>query len=342
MQSPLEYAQGYGFGEIHLYRDPQTGFQAVIALHDLNHGPTFGGCRWIAYRNIEEAMLDAQKLARSMTFKAAISHIPCGGGKATLFSPEYPPKNRAHYLKLFAQWVNTLNGRYITAIDSGTTVDDMDEIAKYTSYVTSTSKEGNPSPWTAEGVLRGIEAALFFKTGDKHLHGKHIAIQGIGQVGYALAKLVHHRGMHITLTDVNHALAEKYAHELNATLVAPDDIYKVRCDIFAPCALGSILNTHTIKQLHCSIIAGSANNQLADRTIGAQLHELGILYTPDYIINAGGLIYAFSHYHQLDAKHIHQKIHEIFDTIIMVFTRAQAQHLPTNIVADALAMENTK
>lgn len=335
----LEYALSHGFGDLHFKVDPQTGMKAMIAIHSTKLGPALGGCRFIEYPNTAAALKDAMRLARGMSFKAASVNLPLGGGKSVIIKPK-GFFNRAEYMHRFGEFVNELNGRYITALDSGTELSDMDIIAEHTDYVASLSRyNGDPSPSTSKGVLRGIQAAVAFKLGKDSLKGLHIAIQGLGHVGYALAKQLHELGATLTVADISPAAVNMAVQELGAKAVGTDIIHKVPCDVFAPCALGAIINDLTIPQLQTSIIAGAANNQLAHTYHGKILHEKGILFAVDYVINAGGLIFAASKYLQTPEDKVSEQIDSNYTSLTEIFTRSAKDNLPTSEIADTLAKE---
>lgn len=334
----FKHAEKLGFGELHFKIDPETQLFAIIAIHNLKRGPALGGCRWRHYDNTGDAIYDALRLARGMTFKSAISHLPHGGGKAVIIRPQ-KVLNKEKYFESFANFINELGGTYITAADSGTTVEEMDIIAKYTKYVTSTSKIGNPAIYTAHGVLRSIEAAVKFKLGKDSLKGIHITIQGVGQVGYLLAKSCHELGAKLTVSDVDEASTERCKKEFGAKVVTPSTIHTIKSDVFAPCALGAVLNHHTISKIHSPIIAGSANNQLAEVSDGHLLHRLGILYAPDFVANAGGVIQASAKYYGDTEEQLAKKIDGIYDTLMTIFERSSKTHKSTSDIADELAME---
>lgn len=338
----LEYAVKMGLSEIHFKADPASGLFAIVGIHSTKRGPALGGCRCIHYHNLEDAIIDAVRLAQGMTYKAAISGLPSGGGKAVLMRPYHIP-DRVAYFSAFGNFLNDLGGRYITAVDSGTTTDDMDIIAQKTPYVTSTSKTdhfpGDPSPFTATGVRRGIEAAVLFKLGKSSLNGLHIAIQGVGQVGFNLAQELHERGARLTVCDINSEATARCAKEFNAHVVSPEEIFSIPCDVFAPCALGAVINDNIIKLLQTTIIAGSANNQLAETRHGKILHEHKILYAPDYVVNAGGLIHAVAQYRHTSLEEANQQTSAIYDTLLSIFERSAATNLPTSDIADAIAIE---
>ncbi|HEV2614129.1 MAG TPA: amino acid dehydrogenase [Gammaproteobacteria bacterium] len=334
----FKHAEKLGFGELHFKIDHETQLFAIIAIHNLKRGPALGGCRWRHYDNTGDAIYDALRLARGMTFKSAISHLPHGGGKAVIIRPA-KVRNKERYFEAYAKFINELGGIYITAADSGTTVEEMDLISKYTKFVTSTSKIGNPAIYTAHGVLRGIEAAVKFKLGKDSLKGLHITIQGVGQVGYLLAKSCHELGATLTVSDVNDESTLRCAQEFGAEIVSPKTIHTVKADVFAPCALGAILNHQTISKIQSPIIVGSANNQLAANSDGHLLHRLGILYAPDYVANAGGVIQASAKYYGDSEEKLLKKVDGIYDTLTTIFERSSKTHKSTSDIADELAME---
>lgn len=342
-RTPFETAEKLGFGEIHLKIDHTLGLFAIVAVHDIKRGPAIGGCRWLPYSSVNEAIVDALRLARGMSFKSAISDLPHGGAKSVIIKPApeiiFTPELKKHYFEGFGRFVHSLGGTYITAADSGTTSAEMDLIAQTTPYVSSTSSIGNPADLTARGVLRGIEAAVRFKLNQSSLNGIHIAIQGLGQVGYLLAKLCHESGARLSLSDIRIEVAEKACQAFNAAFVPPNLIHAVPADVFSPCALGAILNHESISQLQCPIIAGSANNQLATPNDGRLLHRLNILYAPDYVINSGGVIQASGKYYNVNDKLIEKKVDGIYDTLVTIFEKSRAQRRPTSDIADELAQE---
>jgi len=335
----LDYALTHGFGDLHIKVDSETGMKAIIAIHNTKLGPALGGCRFIPYPDTTSAMYDAMRLARGMSYKAALANLPLGGGKAVIIQPQQP-YNRQAYLHQFGEFVNELNGRYITALDSGTVLDDMDIIAQHTPYVASlSSHNGDPSPYTAKGVLRGIEAAVLFKLGKNNLSGLHVAIQGLGHVGYALARHLHEAGASLTVADIDQTAVLHAVSEFGATAVASEQIHKVSCDVFSPCALGAIINDISINQLQTTIVAGAANNQLAHTYHGLRLHDKGILYATDYVINAGGLIFAASKYLHTHEELVNDQIDGIGATLMEIFTRSERENRPASEITDTLAKE---
>lgn len=335
----LDYAMARGFGDLHFKVDPQTGMKAIIAIHSTKLGPALGGCRFIEYPDTMSALKDAMRLARGMSYKAASVNLPLGGGKAVIIKPTQA-FDREAYMHAFGRFVGEMNGRYITALDSGTELGDMDIIAQHTDYVASLSRyNGDPSPYTALGVLRGIQAAVAFKLGKDNLRGVHVALQGLGHVGYELARLLTEEGARLTVSDVNAASVEKAVAAFKAEAVSTDQIHKVACDAYSPCALGAVINDLTLSQLQTSIIAGAANNQLAHAHHGQLLYDKGILFAVDYVINAGGLIFAASKYLNTPEEEVNQQINAIYHSSIEIFERSVKEHKSTSAIADEMAQE---
>ena len=326
------------FTDLILKEDPSTGLQAIIAIHSTKLGPALGGCRFIEYPDTQSAIIDALRLAKGMSYKSAISGLDFGGGKAVIIKPHHN-FDRIALFHAFGKMVAELQGRYITAKDSGSTLDDMDTIAKETRYVASTSVMSDPSPYTAHGVLRGMEAALLHEKGHSDLSDLTIAIQGVGYVGYFLAKELHERGAKLIVADIDANATLRCQIEFGAQIVDSKFIHQMPCDIFSPCALGGILNDETIPALNTKIIAGAANNQLESSAHGDALRARGILYAPDYLINAGGLIQATAKYQHASDTLAKEKIHNIYLALLDVFKRADALNLSTHTVADHIAEE---
>lgn len=342
--SLMRYSELLGFGDIHTKIDEATGLKAIIAVHNLKRGPAIGGCRMITYQTIDKAYEDALRLGYMMSYKAAINNLPHGGAKAVLIKPKVI-KDKEAYFEKFGEFVNELGGRYITAVDSGTSPAEMDIVARKTPFVTCTSKSGSdsdPSPLTALGVRRAIEASVKYKLGRDSLEGITIAIQGAGHVGYHLAKDLHARGAKLIVADINIKTLQRAVDEFQASICHPDEIYDVECDVFAPCALGAILNLTTIKRLKVKIVAGSANNQLAHYHYGALLHDRGILYAPDFLINAGGLIHVAVIYDHGDYKKSIEQINNIYHTVYDIFERSTHENRATNEIAEKIARDRLK
>lgn len=340
----FRYAEFLNFGEVHIKFDHATGLRAIVAIHNLKRGPAIGGCRLIPYVTTDEAIEDALRLGYMMSFKAAICGLPHGGAKAVLMRPKVI-KDRRAYLEAFGNFINDLGGRYITAVDSGTSPEDMDIIASRTPYVTCTTlskNSGDPSPMTAFGVRRSIEAAVKFKLGKDNLKGIHVAIQGIGHVGYYLAKELHELGAKLTVSDLNINSVKRCVTEFGAQVVSTDKIYDVDADVFAPCALGAVLNLQTIKRLRVQIVAGSANNQLAHHHHGVLMHEIGILYAPDFLANAGGLIFVSAVYDYSDPKRALAETAHIYTMLMEIFERSKRENLATSEIAEKIALERLR
>lgn len=340
----FDYADELGYGDVHFRTVPDLDLHAVIAVHSLELGPAIGGCRFIEYDCSEAAIRDVMRLARGMTYKAAISDLPHGGGKSVVIRPpDLTGERRNRLFREFGRFVESLGGDYITAEDSGTTVDDMDAISAQTEYVLgrdpSEGGAGDPSPFTARGVRHGIEAAVAHHYKQRKLSELTVAIQGVGSVGYHLADELHRAGADLVVTDVKSDRVKRCVDDFDARGVPPEDIYETKCDVFAPCALGAVLNNETIPELQCDIVAGSANNQLKQQKHDDQLQERGILYVPDYAVNAGGLIHVAEHYAGRDLSLDDDRITGIYNTLANVLERAASTDLPPGRVADRMVEE---
>ena len=338
----FELLEHYDYGELHLGRDAATGMRAIVAIHDTRLGPALGGCRFIHYDTEEEGIIDALRLARGMTYKAALARIPHGGGKSVIIKPR-SQFDRAALFRAFGRFLDGLGGHYITAEDSGTGIEDMEIVRDVTKHVTGVKPEhggsGDPSPYTALGVRRGIEACVKRELDRDDLEGVRVAVQGIGHVGYHLCRELHSLGADLTVADIDPLKAERAEREFGARVVSLDEIYATECDVFAPCALGSALNDETIPRLCCRIVAGAANNQLAEPRHGDDLMQRGILYAPDYAINAGGLINVAQEVVGYDADIVRERTLKIYDTIYEIADRAQEAMAPTYRIADTLVEE---
>lgn len=324
--------------ELHFRSDPESGLQAVIAIHSTRLGPALGGCRCIEYPDSDAAIQDALRLSRGMSYKAALAGVAYGGGKAVIRRP-HTILDREALFRAFGDFVETLGGRYITAVDSGTSTLDMAVAATRTAYVTSTSEDADPSPWTALGVYRGIQAAVRHKLGRDDLDGLRIALQGVGHVGYPLARYLHDAGAQLIVSEVDRSKARRAKREFGAELVADNDIYAVDCEVFAPCGLGAVINDATLKEFRCQIIAGSANNQLMNENHGVRLHEQGILYAPDFMINAGGLVFVALNHAGSPSEQVRAKVERIEKTLDNLFTRAAEAAAPTSAISSHMAEE---
>lgn len=326
-------------GELHFKSDPVSGLKSIIAIHNTKLGPALGGCRCIEYVTDEAAIEDVIRLAKGMSYKAALAKVPQGGGKAVILKPTTAFDRLALY-QAFGRFVNELGGRYITAIDSGTTIHDMDEVAKVTPHVSGSHSDGlDPSPNTALGVLAGMKAAALQRYGNSKLKGLTVAIQGMGNVGFHLASLLYEEGAKLLVADLQEHKVKQAQTAFHAEPMAPDQFCTAHCHILAPCGLGGIINNESVETLNCDIIAGSANNQLATENIGQRLHDLGILYAPDYVVNAGGLIQVSMGLHHASQQDISNKTWGISETLYDIFTRSCVENIPPSTIADLTAKE---
>lgn len=341
--SLFEALERDGFEQVVFCNDVETGLKAIIAIHDTTLGPALGGVRMWNYNCEEEALHDVLRLAKGMTYKNALAGLNLGGGKAVIIGDPKKDKSEALF-RSFGRFVETLNGRYITAEDVGTFEEDMDYIHMETEYVTGTSRKGagDPSPVTALGIYYGMKQAAKEAFGSDSLKGLTIAVQGVGQVAYHLCKHLHEEGAELIVTDINEEAVERAVKEFAATSVKPDEIYDVDCDIFSPCALGGIINDETIPRLKAKVIAGSANNQLEKEEHGRILHEKGILYAPDYVINAGGVINVAEELAGYNRQRALNKVKSIYNILETVFEISRQKNIPTSIAANELAEKRIK
>lgn len=329
-----------GHERVLLGRDDERGLTAIIAIHDTTLGPALGGTRVWMHDSFDAAVTDALRLSRGMTLKAAIAGLPLGGGKAVIRANAKQDKT-PDLLDAYAEMLVKVTGSYVTAEDVGLTLADADYLRERTSNVAGTTigGSGNPSPFTAKGVFLGIKAALKHKTGSDTLTGRLVAVQGLGAVGWALAELLAKAGARLVVADINETQCRKAAGILGAEIAPVDAILASDVDIVAPCALGGVISEKTIPDLKACIIAGSANNQLLHHADAVALRKRGILYAPDYVINAGGLINVAAEIAPggYDRQMVDGKIAEIPQTLKRIFTDADARKLPTNDVAQAVA-----
>lgn len=332
----------YGYGETHVAVDKASGLRAIVAIHDSTLGPALGGCRFVTYASEGDAFTDALRLARGMTYKAAITGLSHGGGKSVILRPE-GDFDRAALFTAFGRFVEGLGGRYITAEDSGTGVGDMQLIRAQTRHVTgvdvAAGGSGDPSPFTALGVRRGIEAAAKHKFGRSDLQGLKVAVQGVGHVGYMLCKELHALGATLFVADIDDAKSEAAVREFGAKKVALTDVASLEVDVYAPCALGGAINDETLAKLRAKVVAGAANNQLWQTRHGDELHARGVLYAPDYAINAGGLVNVAQEARGYNASAATEKTLKIFDTMAEIFERSAKSGIATYRVADTMAEE---
>jgi leucine dehydrogenase len=320
------------------WNDPDLGYRGIIAIHDTTMGPALGGTRFWNYKSDRDAIVDALRLSRGMTYKAAITGLNLGGGKSVIWG-DNKVKDREMIFRSHGRAVESLGGRYITAEDVGTSPDDMEFVSMETEHVVGLiGRSGDPSPVTAFGVYHGIKAAAAFKYGDDSLNGKHVAVQGLGHVGYYLCKDLAEEGAKLTVTDIDQDRVALVVEEFGAEVVAPDAIYSVDADIYAPCALGATVNDDTIDLLKVDIVAGAANNVLAKGSVhGPALKERGILYAPDYVINAGGLINVYGEIEDWTAERSKRKAGDIYNTLLRIFEFAAAEGIGTHEAANKVA-----
>jgi glutamate dehydrogenase/leucine dehydrogenase len=340
--SPLVDSLGE-FEEIITAWRRKTGLHVVVAIHSVARGPALGGTRYRSYPDHSSAVADACALARAMTYKAAVANLPLGGGKAVIIGDPRQSKT-LELLAEYADVLNSLKGRYITAEDVGTAEDDMDFLGTLTPHVAGRSTEsggsGDPSPFTAYGVLCAMEAAAFHRWGDRDLTKKHVAINGLGKVGSGLAHLLLDRGCTLTVADLSRDALANLAGLPDVSVSEPDQIHNVSCDIYAPCAVGGDINDRTVPELRCEMVIGAANNQLAAARIAEDLRDLDILYVPDYVANAGGLINIANEIGDYDSVRSMAQVAGIFETVGALCNRAQKEGVTPLSAAEAIAEDH--
>lgn len=338
----FQYMEKYDYEQLVFCQDKASGLKAIIAIHDTTLGPALGGTRMWTYENEESAIEDALRLARGMTYKNAAAGLNLGGGKTVIIGDPKKDKNEEMF-RAFGRYIQGLNGRYITAEDVGTTEEDMDIIHDETDFVTGISpafgSSGNPSPVTAFGVYRGMKAAAKAAFGTDSLEGKIVAVQGVGNVAYNLCRHLHEEGATLIVTDINKEAVERVVQEFGARAVDPADIYSQECDIYSPCALGATINDETIPVLKAKVIAGAANNQLKESRHGDLIHEKGIVYAPDYVINAGGVINVADELYGYNKDRALKKVEGIYNNIERVISISKRDGISTHLAADRLAEE---
>jgi leucine dehydrogenase len=331
-----------GHESIFFGHDVKSGLRTIIAIHSTKLGPSLGGCRIFAYPDEESALTDVVRLSKAMTYKASLAGLKLGGGKSVIIANPETDKT-PELLLAYARCVDRLGGAYITAEDAGTSPQDMDIIRKHTRYVTGASRAfggaGDPSPVTALGVFEGIKACVAHVFGSTSLEGKTIAIQGVGHVGYPLAKYLKDSGAHLVVSDKNTSNVERARTELGARAVGLDEIFAVPCDVFSPCAMGGAINEKTISQIKAKIIAGAANNQLASDEMGEQLMTKGVVYAPDFAINAGGLIHVAQELDGYDREKVETKVKNIFHTIEEILKQSAGEKVSSARIAVRLAQQ---
>lgn len=326
-----------GHEEIVLCSDPGCGYRGIIAVHSTRLGPALGGTRFWTYADDEEAIVDALRLSRGMTYKNAVAGLSLGGGKSIIIG-DNKTTDRENIFRAHGRFVESLGGRYITAEDVGTSTKDMDFVHMETGHVAGLAgKSGDPSPVTAHGVFRAVQASANRRWGSDSLEGKTVSIQGCGNVGRYLAEELHGAGARLVVSDIDPAKVARVAQATGANVVEADAIYSVQADIFSPCALGGIINDETIPLLKVEVVAGGANNQLLEDRHGDALEARGILYAPDYVANAGGVINVYGEVEGWDAQRALDKADDIYDTVLRVFEIAEEYKIPTYEAADRVA-----
>lgn len=326
--------------EVVFIRNKDVGLKAIIAIHNTTLGPALGGTRMWNYQSDDEALIDVLRLSKGMTYKAAAAGLNLGGGKAVIIGDPKTQKTESMF-RAFGAYVNSLHGLYITAEDVGTSVKDMEYVFMETPYVTGIPKafggSGDPSPYTAHGVLMGIKASIKHKLGSDNLEGVRVAVQGLGNVGSHLVSYLIEEKAIITVADIDKERVQHITQKYDVKSMDANDIITSDCDVFAPCALGAVINDKTLPHLKCKIVAGGANNQLAESKHGEGLRELGILYAPDYVINAGGLMNVFVELEGYSAERAIDKTTQVYDNLMQVFKIANEKNFTTEQAANVLA-----
>ena len=329
-----------GHEQVLFCNDSATGLKAIIAIHNTVLGPALGGTRMWSYSNEMEALNDVLRLSKGMTYKNSISGLNLGGGKAVIIGDARTMKSEALFRR-FGKFVESLAGNYITAEDVGISPSDMNWVNMETNHVAGLpGTSGDPSPVTAYGVYMGMKACAKVQFGSDSLEGKTIAVQGVGHVGEYLVKHLAAEKANVVITDIHEETLKRVANEYGVKVVAPNEIYDVPMDIYAPCAMGATINDETLSRLTCSIISGAANNQLAiEQKHGLEVMNRGIIYAPDYTINAGGVINCFSEVEGLSSEWAHTKAEEIYTTILNIVHRSKEANIPTYQIANKMAEE---
>lgn len=344
---PFELIEKHGDGheQVVYCRNKEAGLKAIIAIHNTALGPALGGTRMWNYATEEEALVDVLRLSKGMTYKAAAAGLNLGGGKAVIIGDSKKDKTEEMF-RAFGAFVNSLNGQYITAEDVGTSVRDMECVFMETPFVTGIPKgfggSGDPSPHTAHGTLMAIKASVKEKLKQDDLKGIRVAVQGLGHVGFHLVDYLTSNGAEVTVADIDPDKVKKVSSKFDAKVMDPNEIVTSECDVFAPCALGAVVNDETITQLKCKIITGAANNQLAEDRHGEALRELGILYAPDFVANAGGLMNVFVELEGYSYDRALEKTNMVYDNMMKVFEIAKDQNISTDKAAMAFAEKRLK
>ena len=341
IESIFSQLEALGHKKIVFCSDPDTGLRAIIAIHDTTLGPALGGTRMWAYKSEADALSDVLRLSKAMTYKASINGLNLGGGKAIIIGDSHRDKNEA-LLRKFGRFIKNQNGEFITAEDVGTNPKDMEYIRMETQYVTgmpeSVGGSGDPAPVAAQGVFMGMKAAVKELYGNDSLAGKSVIVQGIGHVGENLVKILRDEKAKVYVSDINEDLLRQVAKKYGAEAIAHNNIFDIDADIYSPCAMGATVNTQTINKLNCAIIAGSANNQLEDEQVhGQMLREKGILFAPDYVINAGGLINCYSELMGFTKKRTMQLTENIYEATRNVLKLSKAENISSIEAANKIA-----
>jgi leucine dehydrogenase len=334
--SVFEHINGDGYEQVVFCSDDNSSLRAIIAVHSTALGPALGGTRFYPYKTEDDALIDVLRLAKGMTYKAAAAGLDLGGGKAVIIGD--PKRNKCEeLLRAYGRFVETLGGRYITAEDVGTGLEDMDIVKRETKWVTGCSHtyggSGDPSPVTAYGVLQGIKACALEVFGTPDLKGRTVAVQGVGKVGYALCGYLVEAGAKVTVSDVDVDNLARAVSDFGAETTAPDKVHTLTTDVFAPCAMGAVVNDDTISELRCKIIAGSANNVLAREEHGEKLQDLGILYAPDFVVNAGGLINVEDELRGYHRERAMKRVEGIYRSLQSILAMAREQGTSTSKAA---------
>ncbi|MFY9307729.1 MAG: Glu/Leu/Phe/Val dehydrogenase [Bacteroidia bacterium] len=321
--------------------DNETGLKAIVAIHNTVLGPSLGGTRMWAYKNEMEAITDALRLSRGMTYKSSLAGLNLGGGKAVIIGDSKTQKSEA-LMRRFGKFINSLSGKYITAEDVGINTKDMEYIKMETDFVTglpvNMGGSGDPSPVTAYGVYLSMKASVKEQSGNDSLAGKKVVVQGIGNVGESLVEYLVKDGAKVYINDINEERLKAVAKATGAEVIPADKVYDMDMDIYAPCALGATVNTDTLNRLKCSIICGSANNQLADENVhGNMVIEKGILYAPDFVVNAGGIINVYYELEGYNRERALSHAEKIYQTTLNIFKVSKEQNIPTYMAANRLA-----
>jgi leucine dehydrogenase len=328
-----------GYEQVLIGEDSAAGYRGIIAIHNTALGPAVGGTRFWNYLSDEDALNDALRLSRGMTYKSALAGLPFGGGKSVIIG-DNKTKNRERIFRAHGRFIQSLGGRYITAEDVGSSAADMEFVLQETQHVAGLqSRSGDPSPFTARGVFRAMQASARYRWESDDLVNRTVALQGCGNVGYHLARALHEAGVKLIVSDVDSERVSRAVKEFDAKAVATEAIYGVEADIFAPCALGGIINDHTIPMLKVELVVGGANNQLLEARHGDALEQRGILYAPDYAANAGGIINGAIELAGWERRDAMKKIDSIYDTLLNIYSLATRERIPTYQAADRIVEE---